>query len=215
MTAPYPIEKMRQFIVEKYPHNDNMCHPDYKAGALMSAILRWWDDEEKPSLDSAEALIRENVDRMNAQAKRIAELEEFIRLQSAQFVEGNKKTAERIAELEGDLKYTRLRNERLEYHLSQEPTDLNNADAANRFLISETNSLGAKIAKQRAALKKLGKAKRARGKALVEALDSLKRIECQFAPCPGPNEPFVDMTTCHRCYAIQTIEKQLRQEGKL
>ncbi|MCK9571168.1 hypothetical protein M0R72_19620 [Candidatus Pacearchaeota archaeon] len=42
---PYPIEEMRKFIVEKYPNNHNTNHPDYTAGALMSAILRWWDDE--------------------------------------------------------------------------------------------------------------------------------------------------------------------------
>jgi hypothetical protein len=54
---PYPIEKMRKFIVEKYPHNDDMCHSDHRAGALMSAILRWWDDEEKPFIDQQAAYV--------------------------------------------------------------------------------------------------------------------------------------------------------------
>ncbi|MDD3906423.1 MAG: hypothetical protein PHS46_07895 [Candidatus Omnitrophica bacterium] len=99
--------------------------------------------------------------------------------------------AKRIAELEADKAFWQKRSQTLR-------------EVCNAAEVQDNKS--------RAALKKLAQAKRARGKALVEALDSLKRIKCQFAPCPGPNEPFVDMATCHRCYAIQTIEKQLAQE---
>lgn len=69
--------------------------------------------------------------------------------------------------------------------------------------------------RQHAALKKLGKRSGKRGKALAEALESLEHIECQFFACPGPDEPFEDMATCHRCATIQMIRSQLRQEGKL
>lgn len=50
MTLPYPIEQMRQFIVSEYPNYQNMAHEkDYKAGALMAAIIRWWQDEYEPT----------------------------------------------------------------------------------------------------------------------------------------------------------------------
>lgn len=49
---PYPIEEMRKFILKEYPNLNNMLHPDYKAGALMSAILRWWTDEQQPEIEN-------------------------------------------------------------------------------------------------------------------------------------------------------------------
>lgn len=45
MSLPYPIEEMRKFIEREHPNNHDFTHPDYKAGALMAAIIRWWQDE--------------------------------------------------------------------------------------------------------------------------------------------------------------------------
>jgi len=46
--------------------------------------------------------------------------------------------------------------------------------------------------------------------ALKDALTSLERAECQFFACDGPDAPFVDMKTCHRCHAIMQIREVLQ-----
>lgn len=49
-------------------------------------------------------------------------------------------------------------------------------------------------------------------KLLTEAIESLEKTECNFVYCPGPDEDFVDMATCHKCYALQCLRELAREE---
>lgn len=48
---PLPLEELRRFILAEYPSLNDMNHPHYKAGELMSAVLRWWTDEHLPAIN--------------------------------------------------------------------------------------------------------------------------------------------------------------------
>ena len=48
-------------------------------------------------------------------------------------------------------------------------------------------------------------------KLLQEAIESLEKAKCDFWACPGPDEPFEDMMTCHTCYALQCLQKIIKE----
>lgn len=48
-------------------------------------------------------------------------------------------------------------------------------------------------------------------KLLTEAIESLEKADCVFWACPGPEEDFVDMATCHKCYALQCLRKLTKE----
>jgi cell division septum initiation protein DivIVA len=175
------------------------------------------------SLDAAEALIRKNADRMNEMQGEIERLqkvvsepvESFGTPELIEWAEGLQKIiAEYPNEERGQIPFTMT----MGCHLEKFAKSWNSpAMQTQAKRIAELESVGAKWAKeatrlhmktlkQRAALKKLGQAKRARGKALVE--ERARRI------CHVPGDP-VGHWPRYEPIVIDEARKQLRQEGLL
>jgi len=103
---PYPIEEMRKFIVEKYPNNHNTNHPDYTAGALMSAILRWWDDEMQAEIHKKDQEIEQLRDAniwWEHEARRMTDAKLVFESENVRLNEDNGFLLGRIKDLEQQL----------------------------------------------------------------------------------------------------------------
>jgi hypothetical protein len=47
---------------------------------------------------------------------------------------------------------------------------------------------------------------------VVEGIEVLERIGCQFFACPGPDAPFEDMKTCYICDFLARLRAANRLE---
>jgi hypothetical protein len=127
------------------------------------------------SLDAAEALIRKNAETINRQAKRIAELEAIT---GVEITDHNLSLIRSILHGEPHTREQRIRA----FNLS--------------------GKVFRRMQKQRATLKKLGQAKRERGKALVNEVAARIAYENNMQLCE-----------CEE-YAKCQARRQLRQDGK-
>ncbi len=48
---------------------------------------------------------------------------------------------------------------------------------------------------------------------LVDVVDSLEHVGCQFDHCTGPTLQPVDMRTCHRCEVLERVRDLLEKAG--
>jgi hypothetical protein len=47
----------------------------------------------------------------------------------------------------------------------------------------------------------------------LEASESASSTSCGFFACPGPDEPFAGMMTCHVCRTTQLLRRALKRLG--